>query len=145
MKTGKNELQDFNINVKLKLAALWVSVTFCYLYGDYFELYVPKKAEGLVNGVNMLDSPIKLFIAAFLLLIPSLMVCLSIILKPTINRTLNIFLGIFYTLFVTLVGVSSISEWRSFYVFYAVVEICLTALIVWYAWRWERVEATENQ
>jgi Family of unknown function (DUF6326) len=144
MKTGNNDLQDFKINVKFKLAALWISVTFCYLYGDYFELYVPKKIEGLLNGDNMLDSPTKLFSAAFLLLIPSLMVCLSVILKPTINRTLNIFLGVFYTLFVALVGASSISAWRSFYVFYAVVEICLTSLIVWYAWRWERVGLAEN-
>ena len=136
----KDDLQDIKINVKVKLAALWASVTFCYLYGDYFELYVPKKVEGLLNGDNMLDSPTKLFIAAFLLLIPSLMVCLSIILKPFPNRILNICLGVFYTLFVALVGVSSISDWRTFYVFYAVVEICLTSLIVWFAWRWERVE-----
>lgn len=74
MKTGKNDLQDFKIDVKFKLSALWASVTFCYLYGDYFELYVPKKVEGLANGDNMLDSPMKLFIAAFLLLIPALMV-----------------------------------------------------------------------
>lgn len=136
----KGDLRDFEINVKFKLAALWATVTFCYLYGDYFELYVPKKVEGLLNGDNMLDSPTKLFIAAFLLLIPALMVFLSLTLKPFLNRALNIFLGIFYTLFVALVGASSISEWRAFYVFYAVVEICLTSLIVWYAWRWERVE-----
>ena len=136
----KGDLQDFTVNVKIKLAALWTSVTFLYIYGDYFELYVPKKVAGLLNGDNMLDSPTKLFIAAFLLLIPSLMVCLSIFLKPFPNRILNICLGIFYTLFVALVGVSSISDWRTFYVFYAVVEICLTSLIVWFAWRWERVE-----
>lgn len=88
----------------------------------------------------MLDSPTKLFIAAFLLLIPALMVCLSIILKPKIDRTLNVVLGVFYTLFVALVGISSISAWRSYYTFYAGVEICLTVLIVWTAWRWERVE-----
>ncbi len=136
----KGDLQDFTVNVKIKLAALWASVTFLYIYGDYFELYVPKKVAGLLNGDNMLDSPTKLFIAAFLLLIPSLMVCLSVILKPFPNRILNICLGVFYTLFVALVGVSSISDWRTFYVFYAVVEICLTSLIVWFAWRWERVE-----
>ncbi len=136
----KGDLQDFKINVKIKLAALWASVTFLYLYGDYFELYVPKKIESLINGVSNLDTPTKLFVAAFLLLIPSLMVCLSVILKPFPNRILNICLGVFYTLFVALVGVSSISVWRTFYVFYAVVEICLTSLIVWYAWRWERVE-----
>ena len=141
MRTG--ELQDFRVNVKLKLSALWASVTFCYLYGDYFELYVPKKVEGLANGENMLDSPTKLFIAAFLLLIPALMVCLSLILRPRMNRFLSIGLGIFYTLFVAMVGISSISAWRAYYVFYAGVEICLTVLIVWTAWRWERVVAGE--
>ncbi len=142
MTTG--DLQDFKINVKFKLSVLWATVTFCYLYGDYFELYVPQKVEGLLNGNNMFDSPTNLFIASLLLLIPALMVCLSVILKPFLNRILNILFGVFYTLFVALVGMSSISVWRSFYVFYAVVEICLTSLIVWYAWRWERVEATEN-
>ncbi|KXK07280.1 MAG: hypothetical protein UZ17_ACD001000091 [Acidobacteria bacterium OLB17] len=137
MKTG--DLQDFKVNVKLKLSALWAAVTFCYLYGDYFELYVPKKVEGLLTGANILDSPTKLSIAAFLLLIPALMVCLSVILRPFLNRILNIFFGMFLTLFVALVGASSISVWRSFYVFYAIVEICLTSLIVKYAWQWERV------
>lgn len=140
----KGDLQDFKINVKFKLSALWASVTFCYIYGDYFELYIPKKVESLVSGGNNLDSPTKLFIAAFLLLIPSLMICLSILLKPFINRILNIFCGLFFTLFVALVGINSISVWRSFYVFYAVVEIVLTLLIVYFAWRWEKVEDTEN-
>ena len=141
----KGELQDFKINVKLKLAALWTSVTFCYIYGDYFELYVPKKVESLINGNSNLDNPATLFIAAFLLLIASLMICLSILLKPFINRILNIFFGLFFTLFVALVGISSISEWRAFYVFYAGVEVILTLMIVWVAWRWERVETEEKQ
>lgn len=137
----KGDLQDAKINVKFRLSALWVSITCCYLYGDYFELYVPKKVEGLMTGVNMLDSPTKLFLASFLLLIPALMIFLTLVLKPFINRLLNILLGIFYTLFVALVGVNSISEWRTFYVLYAMVEIVLALLIVWYAWRWERVGA----
>lgn len=137
----KGDLQDAKINVKFRLSALWVSITCCYLYGDYFELYVPKKVEGLMTGVNMLDSPTKLFLASFLLLIPALMIFLTLVLKPFINRLLNILLGIFYTLFVALVGVNSISEWRTFYVFYAMVEIVLALLIVWYAWRWQRVGA----
>jgi len=47
---------------------------FCYIYGDYFELYVPKKVEGLISGANMLDSPTKLFLASVLLAIPALMI-----------------------------------------------------------------------
>ncbi|MBV6496252.1 MAG: hypothetical protein DCC44_06630 [Acidobacteria bacterium] len=136
----KGDLQDVKVNVKLKLSALWASLMFCYVYGDYFELYVPRKVEELINGSSMLDTPAKLFFAGILLMIPALMICLSVLLKPFLSRILNIFFGSFFTLFVAWVGVNSISEWRSFYVFYAFVEVLLTALIVWYAWRWERVE-----
>ncbi|MDZ4810362.1 MAG: DUF6326 family protein [Bacteroidota bacterium] len=133
-----NKLEDFKFNIKIKLSALWTSVTLCYLYGDYFELYVPKKVGGLVSGVNMLDSPLKLFIASLLLAIPAVMVFLSIVLKPSLNRWLNIVFGIFFTIFVALVGVSSISPWRAFYVFLAIIEVLITSTIVAYAWNWPR-------
>jgi signal transduction histidine kinase len=133
-------LQDFKINVKIKLSALWASLTLCYLYGDYFELYVPKKVEGLVSGANMLDSPTKLFLAALLLAIPAVMVFLSIVLKPLLNKWLNIIFGIFFTLFVALVGVASISSWRAFYVFLALIEVLITSTISVYAWNWPKQE-----
>ena len=132
-------LEDYKINIKIKLAALWASVTLCYLYGDYFELYVPKKVDSLISGVNMLDSPSKLFLAAFLLAIPAVMVFLSVILKPAINRWLNIVFGVFFTLFVSLVAIASISSpWLNFYVFLGIVEILITSVIVVYAWTWPK-------
>ena len=133
------ELEDFKVNIKFKLSALWVSVTICYLYGDYFELYVPHKVAGLVNGNNILDSPMKLFAASVLLAIPALMVSLSIILKPVINRWLNIIFGLFFTAIMVLIAFVSIKPWLMFYVFLAIVESMLTSLIVWYAWRWNKV------
>jgi len=133
-----SDFEDIKIDIKIKLSALWTSVTLCYLYGDYFELYVPQKTQGLVSGVNMLDSPLKLFSAAILLAIPALMVFLSVILKPAINRQLNIILGIFYTAIMILIALTSITPWRTFYVFLAIVESCITALIVNYAWKWTK-------
>jgi hypothetical protein len=130
------ELEDFKVNVKFKLSALWASVTLCYLYGDYFELYVPHKVAGLLSGENLLDSPMKLFGASILLAIPALMVSLSIILKPLINRWLNIILGIIFTSIMILITLKSLESWLTFYVFLAIVESILTSLIVWYAWRW---------
>lgn len=136
--TSTSGFEDFKINVKIKLSLLWTSVTLCYLYGDYFELYVPQKTQGLLNGVNMLDSPMKLFAASLLLVIPALMVFLSIILKSSINRRLNIILGLFYTAIMILIALTSITPWRIFYVFLAIVESCITSLIVWYAWKWAK-------
>lgn len=34
-------LEDVKVNVKLKLAALWASFMFLYIYVDYFHLYMP--------------------------------------------------------------------------------------------------------
>ncbi|MGS0747349.1 DUF6326 family protein [Halpernia sp. GG3] len=137
-KTSTSGFEDFKINVKIKLSLLWTSVTLCYLYGDYFELYVPQKTQGLVNGVNMLDTPMKLFAASLLLVIPALMVFLSIILKSSVNRRLNIILGLFYTAIMILIALTSITPWRIFYVFLAIVESCITSLIVWFAWKWTK-------
>jgi hypothetical protein len=130
------ELEDFKVNVRFKLSALWASVTLCYLYGDYFELYVPQKVEGLINGQNLLDSPMKLFGASVLLAIPALMVSFSIISKPLVNRWLNIIFGVFFTVIMVLIAFVSIKPWLTFYVFLAILESILTSLIVWYAWRW---------
>ncbi len=137
-KTNTSDFEDIKINTKIRLSALWTSVTLCYLYGDYFELYVPQKVQGLVNGVNLLDSPMKLFAAALLLTIPALMVFLSIILKPYINRPLNIVLGIFFTAIMLSIAFTSLTPWRTFYVFLAIVESCITSIIVYYAWKWPR-------
>lgn len=135
---NKTTLTDFNINIKIKLAFLWSSVTFLYIYGDYFELYVPKKIAGIFDGTSMLDSPIKLFLASLLLAIPAFMICLSILLKPLSNKWLNIVFGIFFTAIMLLIAVTSISEWRAFYVFYAILESILTALITWTAFNWPK-------
>jgi Family of unknown function (DUF6326) len=130
-------MEEFKVNVRFKLSALWVSVTLCYLYGDYFELYIPHKVAGLLSGENMLDSPMKLFGASILLAIPALMVTLSITLKYLISRWLNIIFGVFFTLIMVLIAFVSLNSWLTFYVFLAIVESILTSLIVWYAWRWK--------
>ncbi|AZB01871.1 hypothetical protein EG359_20750 [Chryseobacterium joostei] len=133
------QFEDIQANIKIILAGLWTSVTLCYLYGDYFELYAPGKTQGLVDGHNLLNSPLNLLMAAVVLAIPAVMVFLSLILKPAINRILNIVFGIFFTVVMLLIGISSFSEWYLFYVFLAAVECMITILIVVYAWKWKRV------
>ncbi len=132
------ELEDYKINIRIKLSALWTTVMFCYIYGDYFELYVPQKITGLLNGQNMLDTPIKLLTATFVLTIPALMISLSLMLPPKLVKWVNISVGIFFTIFNLLVGISSISEWKMFYVFLSFIESIITAIIVWQAWTWKK-------
>jgi len=131
-------LENSKVNIKIKLSALWTSVLFCYVYGDYFELYVPEKVEGLLNGVNMLDSPTKLLIASLVLAIPAVMIPLSILLNPKINRFLNLSFGFLFTLMMLLIAINSLTPWYSFYVFLAILESLITIIIVWFAWNWPR-------
>ncbi len=138
IKNQQNQLKDFKVNIKIKLSLLWVSLTLCYLYGDYFELYVPNKTNGLLTGENILNSPLKLFIAAFSLSIPAIMVLLSILLKPSINRILNIVFGSFFTIIMILIAFTSFAPWRAFYVFLAVIESIITSLIVYNAFNWPK-------
>ncbi len=131
-------LENTKINIKIKLASLWASATFCYLYGDYFELYTPEKVNSLITGENIMDSPTKLLLASIILAIPSVMVAVSIFLKPKINRILNILFGTLFTLMMIFIGIMSTNEWYLFYVFLAFLESIITALIVWYAWKWPK-------
>lgn len=134
----KLQYEDFKINVKLMLSALWASVMFLYIYGDYFELYVPEKVAGLLNGQNILNTPYKLLFATIVLTLPSLMIFLSLLMKPKWNRVLNISIGVFLTIFTLLVGFSSFSEWRIFYVMLSFLESIITSIIVWKAWHWPK-------
>ena len=141
MTDKKQILEDYKINIRIILSALWTAIMFCYIYGDYFELYLPKKVEGLLNGQNMLDSPMKLFVTTIILAIPALMIFLSLVLNPKLTKWLNIGVGIFFTLFTLLVGISSITEWRTFYVFLSLLESILTSLVIFKAWNWTKVKA----
>ena len=43
-------LEDVRVPTRYKLSAMWASVMFCYIYVDYFELYVPGKLQGMLDG-----------------------------------------------------------------------------------------------
>ncbi|WP_421764595.1 DUF6326 family protein [Ekhidna sp.] len=132
-------LDNPKINIKIKLSALWTSLIFCFLYGDYFELYTPGKVDSLLTGENVLDSPMKLLIASIILVIPSLMVALSVLLNAKLNRILNISFGMLFTLMMLLIGINSMTPWYEFYVFLAFLESLITIYIIYLAWKWPRV------
>src|SRR5690348_10867814 len=102
-------LDDPKINIKLKLAGLWTSTMFCYVYGDFFGLFQPGEVAQLFEGKIPHMGPSTQWLVLFCAVsvtIPALMVVLSLVLKPALNRWLNIVLGLVYTLFmlVTMPG-----------------------------------------
>jgi hypothetical protein len=134
----KNALEDVRIDVKIKLSALWASVMFCYIYADYFGLYVPGALQKMLNGRMGPLGPTTqgvLLGTSVVMAIPSLMIFLSVALKPNLNRWLNIIFGVFYTVIILI----TMWQW-AFYILFGVIEVALTGLVVWYAWTWPRSE-----
>lgn len=133
-----NTLEDLKVNIKLKLAALWTSLMFCYVYGDFFSLFVPGRIQRLIDGESGAGetTPVMLLLYAVLLALPALMIFFSVTLKARLNRLLNIIMGVFFTLVMILVVLTSLSEWMIFYTFLGVIEIILTCTIVWQAIKW---------
>ncbi|MEO6864137.1 MAG: DUF6326 family protein [Gemmatimonadaceae bacterium] len=127
-------LVDMKVDVKVKLSALWAAVMFCYIYGDYFGLYVPGQLKGMLAGQGPIGATSQgtLVATSILLVIPSIMVFLSLVLLPSLNRWVNIVLGVIYTI---IVLVTMPGAW-AFYILMSIVEVTLQLLIVWYAWNW---------
>jgi len=130
------KLDDVPVHVRLKLSALWASVMFCYVYGDFFGLFKPGKLASMQAGQTPLGPTTRTILLAFsiVMAIPSVMVFLSLVLKPSINRQANIILGSAYTVIIVL---TMRGAW-GFYLFLGFIEAALTALVVWYAWNWPR-------
>ena len=139
-KTTQKPLEEFKVSVRLKLAALWVSFMFLYIYVDYFHLYMPGSLEDMLAGkVFMFEvSQTFLLIVLAAVAIPVLMIFLSLALPAKINRCTNIIVAIIhipYMLF-NLAG----EAWVHM-VFGAALEVILLGLIIRYAWKWPRLEA----
>lgn len=137
-------LENAKINVKMKLSALWASVMFCYVYGDYFGLHKPGTLQEMIAGkMGPLGETTQgvLLGTSALMAIPSLMVFLSLVLPSVVNRWTNIVLGTLYT---AIILITMPGAWY-FYLFLGVIEAVLTALIVWYAWTWPRQDQTPGR
>ncbi|SRR5579875_68725 len=132
--TRKDALEIFRAPVQLKLSAPWISVMFCYIYGDYFGLYVPGTLKSLLEG-HATQSMLLAFTA--MMVIPCLMPFLAVTLKAPVNRAVNIFFGVAYSI---IILVTMRHAWL-FYQALGVVEIALTLLVVWFAWKWPRTSA----
>lgn len=128
----QNDFETLTIHLKMKLAALWASFMFLYIYVDYFHLYMPGMVEDLLAGkVFVFDiSQLFLLVAMVLVAIPAFMIFLSVAMPNKVNRFVNpIVAGIYipYMLF-NLVGVA----WAHMY-FAAALEVVHLCLIMWYA------------
>lgn len=142
-KVDKRRLKEFPLPVNIKLALLWASLMFLYIYNDYFSMYLAGTIEGMSAGqMGPLGEATESVLVgvSILLAIPALMIFLSASLRPTYSRWLNILLGLAYTIVEVMTFLGS----ALFYQIVVGLEISLTTLIVWYAVRWPDQATAEN-
>ncbi|MBL8548513.1 MAG: hypothetical protein JNJ73_00905 [Hyphomonadaceae bacterium] len=132
-------LEDYKPPAKLKLSALWASLMFLYIYGDYFYMYAPGKLEAMARGdLGIGQATDALLIGVTTMMaIPSLMIFLSLALPPTLNRWLNVLLGLAYA---AIVGLTMVNA-EAFYLYLGALDILVTLTIAWIALRWPRTQA----
>ena len=134
----KAVFEDFRINVKLKISALWIAVMFCYVYGDYIQIYVPGILAKAMEVKATTETQLQFFAVALLMAIPSVMIFFTLVVKPKINRWLNIILS---TLYIIMLIATNLTETWVFYLFLTAIEVLISVAIVWYAWNWPTLEA----
>jgi len=119
-------------DMKVRLSALWLFAILTYTYGDVVTLMDPVKhgsvqmTEGFLLG------------GSIFMMIPITMVLLSRILKYRASRWTSIIAGTIMT--VALPITLFVAKPTTYYVFFTVIEITSTALIVWYASKWRNPE-----
>ena len=123
---------DTMMDVKAKLAALWASMMFCYVYADLLSLYKPEIIEDIMARNLPIGSQESLIAAAIMMAIPIMMIFLSMALPVKVNRPANILVGIAYT----GVNLAAFVEPDAYYVFFGALEVLITLLIIWHAWKW---------
>src|SRR5262249_20940811 len=98
------KLADAQVPVRLKLSALWTSVMFLYVYGDFFGLCKHGQLADMLAGRTPIGPTTQGMLVAFAVCmsIPSAMVFLSLVLNANVARWANVVLGLVYSLIMVI-------------------------------------------
>ena len=134
--------QDYRINPRIKIAALWTSMILAFAYVDLFGLFrrdvradiEAGKIAGFTIGQGYLLG------VTIYVLVPSLMVFLSLVLPVKVTRMANMVLAALYA--VTVAG-SAIGEWN-YFILGSLTEAALLAGVIFYAWTWPKATTADT-
>jgi len=128
-------------DMRVRLSMLWVFAMFNYIYADVMSLMDPNVLKevmtGSVGGIQITQG--FMLGAAILMETAIAMIILSRILKYTANRWANIIFGVVHTaaVFVSMF----LGTPPPHYLFFGIIEMACTLLIVYYAWKWPKQES----
>jgi hypothetical protein len=128
--------RDSWINPRVKIAALWTSMLFVFVYVDVFSLYRADVRSDIEAGEMAAFSIGQGFLLSVTLYValPSMMLFLSLVLPVRVARMANIVLAAVYI--PTVVG-SAVGEW-TYFILGSAIEAALLVGIVYYAWTWPK-------
>jgi hypothetical protein len=134
--SAKTDYQDYWVNPRIKIAALWTSMLFVFVYVDLFSLYRSDVRADIEAGKMFSFTIGQCFLlgATIYILVPSLMLLLSLVLPARVTRMANIVVAVLYA--VTIAG-GAIGEWN-YYILGSLTETALLAGVVYYAWTWPK-------
>lgn len=136
-------LENTKINIKFKLATLWLTIFLLFIYGDLLSMWIPERLTGLLNGkmASGDTTPTRLVSVSVFITIYALMPLMNLILVPKISKVLNIIISIlFITVWLLILTQFSFSPIWNFYIYLAILEIVLALIILYVAWNWPKKE-----
>jgi hypothetical protein len=122
---------EHSIDRKVILQTLWTFATLNYIYADVLTLFDKSVTTSLSQAA--------LLGAGVLVETAIAMVLLSRVLKYGANRWANIIVAAINTLAV-LVSLL-VATPALYYLFFAIIEVATTLLIIWFAWKWPNAQA----
>jgi len=132
------------VDVRIILSALWAARMLSGLQGDSTRFHDPVALKGLVEGTSAVPvTNALLLVMSVIFAIPIIMSILSLTLKDKANRRANRSIGIFFAAFDLVFLGLAVFLWpfSAYETFWSIAYLVFTALIVWYAWKWPRLEA----
>jgi len=145
----KPSIEIIHVPAPVKLSLLWASLMSLYIYNDYLLFFLPGHIENMSAGSLGPfgeTTDLKLLAIAAYLAIPASMIFLSSMLPSSVSRWLNMIIG-------PIQGVANALTLLPlfgaplFFRFIVSIELIVSLLIFWTAWRWPRQDehlATAN-
>jgi uncharacterized protein DUF6326 len=129
------ETREVALPVRLRVAALWTSLMFLYVYADLLSFFRPGELGDIMDGqMGPVDvSQASLLVAGLVVIVPALMIVVAVTVSFPVVRWLNIVAG---GLYVLVSATNLIGETWLYYLLFGALEIVLAGLVVWYAVRW---------
>ncbi len=131
-KATSGPLKDQKVNVRILLAAFWVSHFLLWTFGDMVSLLQHKNPDPISNDLL-------LFGAAPLAIIQTLMVVFSLVGKAKFARLANLIVPIIYLLFNLGYLSEAVDGWQYLL---GIAYVMFNVLIIWTAWNWPGQEVS---